>query len=79
MTGREALVFLIALAAASTLFITTCRADDPRVIHIQGKVVCTDCSKDWNEWVNGAKPLQGMYSLMLPIYWFVCLFGIRRI
>ncbi|KAL5563768.1 hypothetical protein UlMin_033515 [Ulmus minor] len=29
------------------------------VIHVTGKVLCQDCSKDWNEWVHGNKPTEG--------------------
>ncbi|KAL5563748.1 hypothetical protein UlMin_033495 [Ulmus minor] len=28
------------------------------VIHVTRKVLCQDCSKDWNEWVHGDKPIK---------------------
>lgn len=35
------------------------RAEEQKVIHIGGKVLCQDCSGGWNEWVQGAKPIKG--------------------
>jgi hypothetical protein len=32
-----------------------------QVIHVGGIVLCQDCSKGWNEWVNGDKPIKGMH------------------
>lgn len=32
-------------------------------IHIGGKVLCQDCTRGWNEWING-KPLKGNTELM---------------
>lgn len=29
------------------------------MIQVGGKVLCQDCTKGWNEWVHGAKPLKG--------------------
>ncbi|KAL5563756.1 hypothetical protein UlMin_033503 [Ulmus minor] len=31
-----------------------------------GKVLCQDCSKDWNDWVHGNKPIKG--SIVSIIY-----------
>lgn len=31
------------------------------VMHVVGKVLCQDCTQGWNEWVEGAKPIKGIY------------------
>ncbi|GAB4827072.1 hypothetical protein Ancab_033955 [Ancistrocladus abbreviatus] len=33
--------------------------DETKVIHVGGKVMCQDCTKSWNEWVSGARPIKG--------------------
>ncbi|XP_050228165.1 pistil-specific extensin-like protein [Mercurialis annua] len=29
------------------------------VIHVGGKVMCQDCTKGYNEWINGDRPIKG--------------------
>ncbi|KDP29206.1 hypothetical protein JCGZ_16595 [Jatropha curcas] len=33
--------------------------DGAGVIHVSGKVMCQDCTKGYNEWVNGYRPIKG--------------------
>ncbi|RVW47953.1 hypothetical protein CK203_096820 [Vitis vinifera] len=33
--------------------------EEANVIHVGGKVLCQDCTKGWNEWVNGSNPIKG--------------------
>lgn len=34
------------------------------IFHVTGSVLCQECGEGWNEWVNGANPIQGnTYSL----------------
>ncbi|XP_073158762.1 uncharacterized protein [Henckelia pumila] len=33
--------------------------EETQVFQVTGKILCQDCSKGWNEWVNGADPLKG--------------------
>ncbi|KAF6134350.1 hypothetical protein GIB67_005742 [Kingdonia uniflora] len=34
--------------------------EEARLIHVGGKVLCQDCTKGWNEWVHGDKPIKGV-------------------
>lgn len=36
--------------------------EEANVIHVGGKVLCQDCTKGWNEWVNGSNPIKGTDS-----------------
>ncbi|KAL4595929.1 hypothetical protein ACB092_12G127600, partial [Castanea dentata] len=33
--------------------------NEPKVIHVGGKVLCQNCTQGWNEWVHGCKPIKG--------------------
>ncbi|CAL9038209.1 unnamed protein product [Musa banksii] len=51
---------IVAAAALLTLGAVEARRghDDVKVVHYDGKVLCQDCSKGWNEWTKG-KPVKG--------------------
>nr|XP_011468000.1 PREDICTED: proline-rich protein 3 [Fragaria vesca subsp. vesca] len=34
-------------------------SEEPKVIRVDGKVLCQDCTEGWNEWVHGARPIIG--------------------
>ena len=36
--------------------------EEANVIHVGGKVLCQDCTKGWNDWVNGSNPIKGTAS-----------------
>ncbi|KAL5545994.1 hypothetical protein UlMin_005681 [Ulmus minor] len=61
MEGHQMVVLVL---AASLLMGCTNSAlgreeSDSKAIHVTGKVLCQDCSQDWNEWVHGNKPIKG--------------------
>ncbi|WCJ34425.1 Pollen Ole e 1 allergen and extensin family protein [Euphorbia peplus] len=33
--------------------------EEDGVIHVGGKVICQDCTKGYNDWVNGNRPIKG--------------------
>ncbi|XP_077225817.1 uncharacterized protein LOC143859025 [Tasmannia lanceolata] len=33
--------------------------DETKVIRVGGKVMCQDCTRGWNEWAHGTRPIQG--------------------
>ena len=41
--------------------------EEAGVIHVGGRVLCQDCTDGWNEWVRGAKPIKGNFSLSLSL------------
>ena len=48
--------------------------EEANVIHVGGKVLCQDCTKGWNEWVNGSNPIKGTdssLSLLVSCLWLV--------
>ncbi|XP_051131188.1 pistil-specific extensin-like protein [Andrographis paniculata] len=55
---------ILLLALAASLLVSSTAAGygaddlDPQVFHVTGKVLCQDCNKGWNEWVNGADPIK---------------------
>ena len=53
---------VLAIFTASLLVSCTNLAlavNEPKVIHVGGKVLCQDCTQGWNEWVHGCKPIKG--------------------
>lgn len=40
--------------------------DKVMAVHIGGKVLCQDCTKDWNHWAYGATSLKG--NIYIHIY-----------
>lgn len=57
-------VVAVIVAAAALLMLGAVEArrghDDVKVVHYDGKVLCQDCSKGWNEWTKG-KPVKGTF------------------
>ncbi|KAI3933309.1 hypothetical protein MKW98_006668 [Papaver atlanticum] len=54
----------IAIAVVATLLLACIKLgeasyDEQNEIHVGGKVLCQDCSGNWNEWVRGGKPIKG--------------------
>lgn len=49
---------LLVVAAVAALTISGAAATG-EVFHVAGKVLCQECDKGWNEWVNGANPIKG--------------------
>lgn len=39
----------------------------PQVINLGGKVMCQDCTKSYQEWVQGSQPIKG---LIIPRFTF---------
>ena len=41
------------------------------VINVAGKVMCQDCTKGYNDWINGDRPIKGtplpLYSPLSPL------------
>lgn len=50
---------------ASMLVGCSSALDESGVIYVGGKVLCQDCTKGWNEWVNDGKPMKGILALSL--------------
>lgn len=50
---------------ASMLVGCSSALDESGVIYVGGKVLCQDCTKGWNEWVNGGNPMKGIVALPL--------------
>ncbi|KAK9158731.1 hypothetical protein Scep_005305 [Stephania cephalantha] len=59
--GMPRLVTLVVLSCIMLCCINFSEAwrDKPKSIHIEGKVLCQDCTGGWNDWVKGAKPIKG--------------------
>ncbi|CAN6469763.1 unnamed protein product [Victoria cruziana] len=49
----------LVLLAASTGEVQAWGREE-RSVSVAGKVVCQDCTKGWNEWVKGSRPLKGV-------------------
>lgn len=41
---------------------------EPGAINVGGKVLCQDCTQGWNEWINGDKPIKGMYHYQSNLF-----------
>jgi hypothetical protein len=55
-------LMIIGMVVSCTNNILASAWDKPaQVIHVGGKVLCQDCSKGWNEWVNGDKAIKGIH------------------
>ncbi|CAJ1890320.1 unnamed protein product [Sphenostylis stenocarpa] len=54
--------FARALMIIVTSMLVGCSSalDESGVIYVGGKVMCQDCTRGWNEWVNGGKPMKGV-------------------
>ncbi|KAM4090188.1 hypothetical protein ACJW30_09G040800 [Castanea mollissima] len=50
-------IFTASLLASCTNLASA--LNEPKVIHVGGKVLCQDCTQGWNEWVHGCKPIKG--------------------
>ncbi|XP_075637329.1 pistil-specific extensin-like protein [Castanea sativa] len=50
-------IFIASLLASCTNLASA--LNEPKVIHVGGKVLCQDCTQGWNEWVHGCKPIKG--------------------
>lgn len=60
MRFTVALVIAVSILVGCTNHIAIASDETPKgVIHVSGKVLCQDCTKGWNEWVQGSKPIQG--------------------
>ncbi|GMH09877.1 hypothetical protein Nepgr_011718 [Nepenthes gracilis] len=33
--------------------------EEAQVMHVGGKVMCQDCTKSWNQWIKGDRPIKG--------------------
>ncbi|MCL7049824.1 hypothetical protein MKW94_016210 [Papaver nudicaule] len=54
----------LAIAVVATLLLACISLsealyDEQSEIHVAGKIICQDCSKNWNEWAHGGKPIKG--------------------
>ncbi|XP_042487005.1 pistil-specific extensin-like protein [Macadamia integrifolia] len=59
-TKKMAVALIIAASLLmGCLNVSEAWKEKPSVIHVGGKVLCQDCSKGYNEWVKGAKPIKG--------------------
>ncbi|KAJ4979131.1 hypothetical protein NE237_009911 [Protea cynaroides] len=61
MMKKMALVLIIAASVLMSC-LNVCEAavtEEPQVMHVGGKVLCQDCTKDYKEWVKGDKPING--------------------
>ncbi|CAN6809822.1 unnamed protein product [Brassica oleracea var. botrytis] len=38
---------------------TTAADSDGDVIHVAGKVMCQDCTRNYDKWINGSEPIKG--------------------
>ncbi|KAK3024736.1 hypothetical protein RJ639_044673 [Escallonia herrerae] len=43
------------------------KEESAEVIHVGGKVLCQDCTRGWNEWVAGAKPIKGIVTFSIVL------------
>ncbi|XP_073000971.1 pistil-specific extensin-like protein [Typha latifolia] len=55
---------ILALLSAAVLIMSCLGVEgwssyNTEVFQVGGKVMCQDCSKDWNQWAHGAVPIQG--------------------
>lgn len=51
---------------------TTAAENDGGVIHVTGKVMCQDCTLNYDKWINGSDPIKGMcYSDCVNRYIFL--------
>ncbi|KAF8395318.1 hypothetical protein HHK36_019261 [Tetracentron sinense] len=58
---RKALVLVMAAASLmmGCISVTEAWKNEPKVFHVGGKVMCQDCTKGWNKWVQGSNPIKG--------------------
>lgn len=64
---------VLLVAAAAVMNVAECYGEIPAksdggVMRVGGKVLCQDCTEDWNEWVNGHKPIEGIRNSLIIIY-----------
>ncbi|KAM1294579.1 pistil-specific extensin-like protein [Malus sylvestris] len=54
-------VVFIAMGCSSSHTVEAFNYEEPKTktIHVGGKVLCQDCTQGWNEWVHGARPING--------------------
>lgn len=55
---------ILLVVAAMAVLASSAAATTGEVFHVAGKVLCQDCNKGWNEWVNGANPIKGIASFI---------------
>ncbi|PIA54891.1 hypothetical protein AQUCO_00901061v1 [Aquilegia coerulea] len=52
------LEIIVASLMVGCLSVSEAWKDEPKKIHVSGKVLCQDCTGDWNDWVQGSKPIK---------------------
>ncbi|XP_047952293.1 pistil-specific extensin-like protein [Salvia hispanica] len=53
------ILFTVAAALLLLATATTTATPECDIFHVTGSVLCQECGEGWNEWVNGANPIQG--------------------
>ncbi|KAF5186119.1 Pollen ole e 1 allergen and extensin family protein [Thalictrum thalictroides] len=59
MAMKMVLGIMVASLLVNCFSISEAWKDEPKKIHVGGKVLCQDCTGDWNDWVQGSKPIKG--------------------
>lgn len=54
------LIEILFLVSCVTHITTVAADNDGDVIHVAGKVMCQDCSLNYDEWINGSEPIKGI-------------------
>lgn len=57
------ILFTVAAALLLLATATTTATPECDIFHVTGSVLCQECGEGWNEWVNGANPIQGTLKM----------------
>ncbi|KAL9290857.1 hypothetical protein AtEden1_Chr3g0166271 [Arabidopsis thaliana] len=59
ITTLVLLIEILFLVSCVIHITTTAAYNDGDKIHVAGKVMCQDCSLNYDEWINGSEPIKG--------------------
>ncbi|KAK9723915.1 hypothetical protein RND81_05G033900 [Saponaria officinalis] len=59
VTMRSVMAMIMIMGCSFLIKVTIAKMDESKVIHVGGKVMCQDCTQDWNNWVKGSRPVKG--------------------
>ena len=60
ITTLVMLIEILFLVNYVSQFATTAADNDGDVIHVAGKVMCQDCTLNYDKWINGSEPIKGI-------------------
>lgn len=63
ITTLVLLIEILCLVSYVSHIPTTAADNDGDVIHVAGKVLCQDCSLNYDQWINGSEPIKGINAL----------------